>query len=89
MKMIWQKICKANLPKITVPSIKHGEGNIMSWGWFCSNDTENLVRIRSIMTAENYTKTLNENLNEELFILNWDANSRSSKTTITSMKENL
>ena len=43
VKMIWQNRGEAFLPKNTIPTVKHGGGNIMLWGCFGSNFTENLV----------------------------------------------
>ena len=61
VQMSWQKRGKALLPKNTIPTVKHEDGNIMLWGCFCSNGTGNLVRI-STMEAENYITILSKNL---------------------------
>ena len=59
--MIWWERGEAFLPKNTVPTVKHGGGDML-WGCFCSNGTGNLVRIKDTMKAENYITILNENI---------------------------
>ena len=49
-------------PKHTIPSVKHGGGNIMLWGCFFSAGTGQLVRIEGKMDAAKYTHILKENL---------------------------
>ena len=49
---VWKKKGEAYKPKITVPTVKHGGGNIMLWGCFSSSGTGNLVKVQGIMRKE-------------------------------------
>ena len=49
-------------PKNTVPTVKHGGGNIMFWGCFSANGPGNLVKVDGIMRKEDYVKILEENI---------------------------
>ena len=44
------------------PTVKHGSGNMMTWG--CFNDTQvgNLTIVDGRLTAAKYIEALNENL---------------------------
>ena len=61
---VWRKKGEAYNPKNTVPTVKHGGGNIMLWGCFSSQGTGNLVKVPGIMKKENYIQILDENLKE-------------------------
>ena len=61
---VWRKKGEAYNPKNTVPTVKHGGGNIMLWGCFSSQGTGNLVRVQGTMNKENYIQILDENLKE-------------------------
>uniref|UniRef100_A0A673VTM7 Tc1-like transposase DDE domain-containing protein n=1 Tax=Salmo trutta TaxID=8032 RepID=A0A673VTM7_SALTR len=47
-------------PKNTIPTVKHGGGNIMLWGCFSAKGTGQLHRIKG--TMDMYHKILGENL---------------------------
>lgn len=61
---VWRKKGEAHNPKVTVPTVKHGGGNIMLWGCFSASGTGNLVKIEGIMKKEQYEKILKENLKQ-------------------------
>ena len=61
---VWRKKGEAYKPKNTVPTVKHGGGNIMLWGCFSSSGTGNLVKVQGIMKKEDYIRILEKNVKE-------------------------
>ena len=61
---VWRKKGESYKPKNTVPTVKHGGGNIMLWGCFSSSGTGNLVNVQGIMRKEDYIRILDENVKE-------------------------
>ena len=48
--------------KNTIPTIKHGRGNIMLWGFFSSKWTRRLHQVERKMDEAKYREILSENL---------------------------
>ena len=72
---VWRKEGEAYKAKNTVPTVKHGGGNIMLWGCFSSSGTGNLVKVQGIMKKEDYISILEKNVKESAerlqLINNW------------------
>lgn len=53
---IWAKeeCLEAFRNKNTVPTVKHGGGSIMRWGYFASSGTGTLQNVNGIMKNEDY-----------------------------------
>lgn len=61
-RYIWRQSGEAYNPKNTIPTVKHGGGNIMLWGCFAANGTGKLHKVEGIMKKEQYIEILEENL---------------------------
>ena len=59
---IWHKLNTAHRPKNAIPTVKHGGGSIMLWGYFSSAGTGALVRMEGKMDGAKYRKIREENL---------------------------
>lgn len=59
---VWRERHAAYDPKNTIPTVKHGGGNIMLWGCFSAQGTGLLHRINGRMDGAMYRKILSENL---------------------------
>ena len=64
LKTVWRKKSEAYHPKNTIPTGKHGEGNLMLWGCLSSSGVGKLVRVHGIMKKEDYKKILEKNVHE-------------------------
>ncbi|KAK1791165.1 hypothetical protein P4O66_002192 [Electrophorus voltai] len=51
---IWREDGTANNPKNTIPTVKHGDGNIMLWGCFSAKQPGHLVCIHGKMDSTAY-----------------------------------
>ncbi len=53
-RRVWRRRNTAYDPKNTIPTVKHGAGNIMLWGCFSAKGTEQLHRIKRTMDGAMY-----------------------------------
>lgn len=56
-----QRLTETLQPENTIPTVKHGGGGIVLWGWFSTTGTEKLVRVEGEMDGVEY-RALIENL---------------------------
>uniref|UniRef100_A0A4W5LQC1 Uncharacterized protein n=1 Tax=Hucho hucho TaxID=62062 RepID=A0A4W5LQC1_9TELE len=61
-RRVWRRRNAAYDPKNTIPTVKHGGGNIMLWGCFSAKGTGQLHRIKGTMDGAMYRQILGENL---------------------------
>uniref|UniRef100_A0A803KAM4 Transposase Tc1-like domain-containing protein n=1 Tax=Xenopus tropicalis TaxID=8364 RepID=A0A803KAM4_XENTR len=61
-RCVWRKKNAAYDPQNTVPTVKHGGGNILLWGCFSAKGTGQLIRINGKMDGAMYREILNDNL---------------------------
>uniref|UniRef100_A0AAZ3QYT6 Tc1-like transposase DDE domain-containing protein n=1 Tax=Oncorhynchus tshawytscha TaxID=74940 RepID=A0AAZ3QYT6_ONCTS len=61
-RRVWRRRNAAYDPKNTIPTVKHGGGNIMLWGCFSAKCTGQLHRIKRTMDGAMYRPILGENL---------------------------
>ena len=72
--MVWRRPQEAFDPRCTVPTVKHGGGNLKCWGCISSSGVGNLVFIDGNMTGEVYRDILQRNLFESVKKLNLGRN---------------
>ncbi len=53
-RRVWRRRNAAYDPKNTIPTVKHGGGNIMLWGCFSAKGTGQLHRIKGTMAGAMY-----------------------------------
>ncbi len=61
-RRVWRKRNADYHPKNTIPTVKHGGGNIMFWSCFSAKGTGWLHRIEGPMDGAKYHKILDKNL---------------------------
>ncbi|KAK3535766.1 hypothetical protein QTP70_021084, partial [Hemibagrus guttatus] len=61
-RRVWRRRNAAYDPKNTIPTVRHGGGNIMLWGIFSAKGTGQLHRIKGTMDGATYLQVLGENL---------------------------
>uniref|UniRef100_A0A8C7TU33 Transposase Tc1-like domain-containing protein n=1 Tax=Oncorhynchus mykiss TaxID=8022 RepID=A0A8C7TU33_ONCMY len=61
-RRVWRKKKDKYNPKNTIPTVKHGGGNIILWGCFSAKGTGRLRRIEGRMDGAMYRKILANNL---------------------------
>ena len=59
---VWRKRNAEYNPKNTIPTVKHGGGNLMLWGCFSAKGTGQLYRIKGRMNGATYWEILGDNL---------------------------
>ncbi|KAG1953319.1 hypothetical protein F2P79_009893 [Pimephales promelas] len=59
--IMWKKNAELH-PKNTIPTVKHGGGNIMLWGCCSAKGTGKLIRIEGRMNRAMYCEILSQNL---------------------------
>ena len=66
-----RKTNTAHHPEHSIPTVKHGGGSIMLWGYFSSAWTGNLVRVDGKMDGARFREILEENLPAKDLRLGW------------------
>ena len=61
-RRVWRKINAEHNPKNTIPTVKHGGGNLMLWGCFSAKGTGRLHRIEGRMNGAMYWEIWGKNL---------------------------
>ncbi|KAI4886714.1 hypothetical protein NFI96_001527 [Prochilodus magdalenae] len=61
-RRVWRTKDDEYHPKNTIPTVKHGGGGIMLWGWFSAHGTGRLHCIKERMTGAMYCEILGNNL---------------------------
>uniref|UniRef100_A0AAY5L0R4 Tc1-like transposase DDE domain-containing protein n=1 Tax=Esox lucius TaxID=8010 RepID=A0AAY5L0R4_ESOLU len=61
-RRVWRRRNAAYEPKNTIPTVKHGGGNIMLWGCFSTKGTGQLHCIKGTMDGVHVPQILDENL---------------------------
>ncbi|KAK3569768.1 hypothetical protein QTP86_004195 [Hemibagrus guttatus] len=59
---VWRRKNAELHPKNTIPTVKHGGGNIMLWGWFSAKGPGRLIRVKERMNGAMYREILSKNL---------------------------
>ena len=61
-RCVWRKRNAEYNPKNTIPTVKHGGGNLMLWGCFSAKGTGRFHRIEGRMNGAMYREILGDNL---------------------------
>ncbi|KAK3518299.1 hypothetical protein QTP86_003718 [Hemibagrus guttatus] len=59
---VWKRKNAELHPKNTIPTVKHGGGNIMLWGCFSAKGPGRLIRVKERMNGAMYREILSKNL---------------------------
>ncbi|KAK3564010.1 hypothetical protein QTP86_006830 [Hemibagrus guttatus] len=59
---VWRRTNAELHPKNTIPTVKHGGGNIMLWGCFSAKGPGRLIRVKERMNGAMYREILSKNL---------------------------
>ena len=60
--VVWRSPKEEFGPECTIPTVKHGGGNVKCWGCFSSSGVGSLLFIDGNMTGESYREILENNL---------------------------
>ncbi|GFV07037.1 transposable element Tcb1 transposase [Trichonephila clavipes] len=63
-RMVWCKPNTSHHPKHTIPTVKHGGGSVMVWGYMAASGLGKLVFIDGLMHKMAYLNVLQNNLKE-------------------------
>ncbi|KAL0146659.1 hypothetical protein M9458_057999, partial [Cirrhinus mrigala] len=61
-RCVWRRKNAELHPQNTIPTVKHGGGNIMLWGCFSAKGPGRLIRVKERMNGAMYHQILSENL---------------------------
>ncbi|KAJ4931486.1 hypothetical protein JOQ06_025781 [Pogonophryne albipinna] len=61
-RRVWRRKNAELHPKNTIPTVKHGDGNIMLWGCFSAKGPGRLIRVKERMNGAMYREILSDNL---------------------------
>ena len=61
-RYVWRRKNKAYDEKNTLPTVKHGGGSIMLWGFFASAGTGKLQRVQGTMNSLQCQEILDDNV---------------------------
>ncbi|KAJ4937980.1 hypothetical protein JOQ06_002607 [Pogonophryne albipinna] len=61
-RRVWKRKNAELHPKNTIPTVKHGGGNIMLWGCFSAKGPGRLIRVKERMNGAMYREILSDNL---------------------------
>ncbi|KAJ4926540.1 hypothetical protein JOQ06_008713 [Pogonophryne albipinna] len=61
-RRVWRRKNAELHPKNTIPTVKHGGGNIMLWGCFSAKGPGRLIRVKERMNGAMYREILSDNL---------------------------
>ena len=64
--VVWRSPKEKFGPECTIPTVKHGGGNVKCWGCFSSSGVGSLIFIEGNMTDESYREILENNLLKSL-----------------------
>ncbi len=62
LRCVWRRKNAELHPKNTIPTVKHGGGNIMLWGCFSAKGPGRLICVKERMNGAMYRDILSENL---------------------------
>ena len=60
--VVWRSPKEEFGPQCTIPTVKHGGGNVKCWGCFSSSGVSSLIFIDGNMTCESYREIFENNL---------------------------
>ena len=79
-RRVWRKRNAEYNPKDTIPTVKHGGGNLMLWGGFSAKGTGQFHLIKGRMNGAMYREILGDNLLPPVRALKWVVDGSSNMT---------